>query len=270
MWVNVTSHCELLGLNHLTWPNSKKQQFMLRFPLHFLSCRPHLMYIWWHLRVTERPNSVWRTAPDYMAVKKKHATIGWPEGSSRSCRCIRSHSKTRISGSSCAAWGTVPWETTACENNLNLWDKQFNERFQGKCECTLRYEGTQCERERCLNGGRRHSAKGVVSAGRRVNSAIPSIGPLPLPVRSLRWQMRESDVLRARKRKTCRWKVWMFREMDRPFLQHADLFQRNPDRRSRRLLSLRRRLHWPILWHTAHLRERRNCYSGRAGTGWKQ
>ncbi|ULU05368.1 hypothetical protein L3Y34_017808 [Caenorhabditis briggsae] len=50
-------------------------------------------------------------------------------------------------------------------NPSNLTDdfcKNGGSLVNGKCECTLRYEGTQCERERCLNGGRRHSAKGVV------------------------------------------------------------------------------------------------------------
>ncbi|WKX96532.1 hypothetical protein Q1695_012734 [Nippostrongylus brasiliensis] len=32
----------------------------------------------------------------------------------------------------------------------------------GECVCTLRYEGKQCEQERCLNGGRRHAANGQV------------------------------------------------------------------------------------------------------------
>ncbi|KAK6734344.1 hypothetical protein RB195_017867 [Necator americanus] len=32
----------------------------------------------------------------------------------------------------------------------------------GECVCTLRYEGKQCEQERCLNGGRRHKVNGQV------------------------------------------------------------------------------------------------------------
>ncbi|KIH67576.1 EGF-like domain protein [Ancylostoma duodenale] len=33
---------------------------------------------------------------------------------------------------------------------------------RGECVCTLRYEGKQCEQERCLNGGRRHKVNGQV------------------------------------------------------------------------------------------------------------
>uniref|UniRef100_A0A0K0CV87 EGF-like domain-containing protein n=1 Tax=Angiostrongylus cantonensis TaxID=6313 RepID=A0A0K0CV87_ANGCA len=38
--------------------------------------------------------------------------------------------------------------------------RQMIER--GECVCTLRYEGKQCEQERCLNGGRRHAVNGKV------------------------------------------------------------------------------------------------------------
>ncbi|CAJ0951537.1 unnamed protein product, partial [Mesorhabditis belari] len=32
----------------------------------------------------------------------------------------------------------------------------------GECQCSLRYEGKQCDREKCLNGGRRHKTNGKV------------------------------------------------------------------------------------------------------------
>uniref|UniRef100_A0A1I7WBM1 EGF-like domain-containing protein n=1 Tax=Heterorhabditis bacteriophora TaxID=37862 RepID=A0A1I7WBM1_HETBA len=44
--------------------------------------------------------------------------------------------------------------TIYCKNGGMLSD--------GHCVCTLRYEGKHCEEERCLNGGRRHSANGQV------------------------------------------------------------------------------------------------------------
>ncbi|CAD6193770.1 unnamed protein product [Caenorhabditis auriculariae] len=48
----------------------------------------------------------------------------------------------------------LPLPSDHCKNGGTLVD--------GKCQCTLRYEGAQCERERCMNGGRRHSLEGKV------------------------------------------------------------------------------------------------------------
>lgn len=48
----------------------------------------------------------------------------------------------------------LPLPTDYCKNGGAL--------INGECQCTLRYEGKQCERERCLNGGKRHGTNGKV------------------------------------------------------------------------------------------------------------
>ncbi|CAI4230885.1 unnamed protein product [Auanema sp. JU1783] len=40
--------------------------------------------------------------------------------------------------------------------------KNGGQFVDGQCKCTLRYEGTHCEQERCLNGGRRYNYRGKV------------------------------------------------------------------------------------------------------------
>ncbi|VDM76872.1 unnamed protein product [Strongylus vulgaris] len=58
---------------------------------------------------------------------------------------------------------TLRYEGKQCEQERCLnGGRRHKANGQGECVCTLRYEGKQCEQERCLNGGRRHKANGQV------------------------------------------------------------------------------------------------------------